>query len=56
VGWKWLFVRRGRATCAFAVTCPLALYTATSDAETSGFNLINRATGKKMKAVDARRR
>src|SRR3954469_1893881 len=37
------------------VTCPVALYPATSEAETLRFNLINPATGNriKMKTVDA---
>src|SRR3954471_11840824 len=37
------------------VTCPVALYPATSEAETVRFNMINPATGNriKMKTVDA---
>jgi DNA end-binding protein Ku len=39
----------------FLVTCPVALYPATSEAETVRFNMINPATGNriKMKTVDA---
>jgi Ku70/Ku80 beta-barrel domain len=46
---SWLLVRTGRDFCAFPlVSCPIALYPATSEREKIHFHQLNRKTGNRI--------